>query len=172
MRTAIEKLRPKAFKRLRSTPQSNVKRSDAICKFLILPSFGNPISWDVCSTWTKDGKVYRLYRTTWRYDIDTVAKPEPTRPTIETGCVELKSSELHSILALLTGTAILIYCDNHPFGCDGVSYELTMGNYFCFTTIHWWSELPREWAPLRKATKKLVDLFETTWKQCELPESL
>lgn len=166
-RSRLDILHSKAMRRLRSTPKSQSRLSERVSKFLILPSFGNPISWDVCSAWTGDGKVYRLYRTSWHSEVDAAARKAPTRPTIETGWVELNSSKLHSILALLTGTAIPIYCDNHHTGCDGVSYELTMGDSFCFTTIHWWSEMPREWLPLRDAMRKLLALFEEVWKHHE-----
>ncbi|MFO0815823.1 MAG: hypothetical protein U0796_21610 [Gemmatales bacterium] len=166
------RVRQIAIRRLRQVKLKSSRLASHICKYVELPSFGNAIAWDVLSMLTREGKSLRLYRTCWRYDQDSEAfrspiirlkHPKPYLPTLESGWVELRSSELHGILELLTGTRVPMYCDNHHVGFDGTSFELTMGDAFCFTTIHWWSRLPKEWLPLESAVKKLIRMFEEAW---------
>jgi hypothetical protein len=48
-------------------------------------------------------------------------------------------------------------------GCDGVSFELSVGEFFCNARIGWWCDLPDEWQELGPAVAELAQLFEQAW---------
>ena len=88
------RVRESAYDALRFGTLIDRDRSDAVCQFLILPSFENPISWDVIDVGSnRHGAQNRLYRSCWRMDVDSAAMrspvervkhPRPYAPTFET----------------------------------------------------------------------------------------
>ncbi len=86
-------VRESAYDALRLGTLIDRHRSVPVCQFLILPSFENPVSWDVIKVVSrKDGAQTRLYRSCWRMDVDGQAMsspverlkhPRPYNPTLE-----------------------------------------------------------------------------------------
>ena len=65
-------VRESAYDALRLGTLIERHRSVPMCQFLILPSFENPVSWDVIRVVSrKDGAQTRLYRSCWRMDLDS-----------------------------------------------------------------------------------------------------
>ena len=90
-------VREAAFDALRFGTLVERHRSVPVCQYLILPSFENPISWDVIKVVSRgEGAQTRLYRSTWRLGVDSQAMsspvermkhPRPYKPTLETSWV-------------------------------------------------------------------------------------
>ncbi len=150
------------------------QRSVPMCQYLILPSFENPISWDAIGVVSrKDGAQIRLYRSCWRMDIDAQAMsspverlkhPRPYKPTLETDWVLLDRRKLEAFLERFTAVRIPLTLSTARAGCDGTSFELTVGNSFCNARIAWWQDLPEEWQALHPMIAGLESLFESTWE--------
>jgi hypothetical protein len=45
-------------------------------------------------------------------------------------------------------------------GCDGVSFELSFGSFFCHARIGWWGDLPEEWQELQPLIAEFEALFD------------
>src|SRR5580704_12583934 len=100
-------LRESAYDTLRFGTLIERSRSVPVCQFLILPSFENPFSWDVIKVVSrKEGAQTRLYRSTWRMDVDAHAMsspverlkhPRPYKPTLETDWVLVDATKLEAI---------------------------------------------------------------------------
>jgi hypothetical protein len=168
-------VRESAYDALRLGTPIYRHRSVPLCQFLILPSFENPISWDVIRVVSrKDGAQTRLYRSCWRMDVDSQAMsspverlkhPRPYNPTLETDWVLVDKGKLELILARFNAIRIPLTLANARSGCDGTSFELAVGNFFCNARIGWWSDVPDEWQELRPVVRDLENLFESTWEQ-------
>src|SRR5262249_22098822 len=100
--------RESAFEALRLGTCIGRQRSLAVCQLLILPSFENPVSWDVTEVVSR--QETRLHRSCWRMDVDSQAlrspverakHPRPFRPTLETGWVLVNAGKLDAILSPL-----------------------------------------------------------------------
>jgi hypothetical protein len=150
-------------------------RSIPVCQFLILPSFDNPVSWDVIEVVSrKDGPQTRLYRSTWRMDADDQAMsspierlkhPRPYKPTLETNWVLVDSASLEPILSKIRNIRIPLMLAEASAGCDGTTFELAGGDPFCNARIGWWCDLPKEWQELKPIISELEQLFESTWER-------
>ncbi|WP_254513650.1 hypothetical protein [Anatilimnocola floriformis] len=149
-------------------------RTLPVCQLLILPSFDNPVSWDVVSYFSReDGKQTRLVRSTWRMDVDHEAlrspverqkHPRPYQPTLESGWVLLDAEKLEALLAQVRSIRIPLLVAEAPMGLDGITYELAFGEFFCNSRIVWWCNMPQEWRELEPSVAELERLFESTWE--------
>src|SRR5947209_3792842 len=109
-------LREAAYDGLRLGKYIDCHRSASVCRFLILPSFDNPVSWDVLHVVARRAAAQtRLYRSCWRMDLDEDAMrspverlkhPRPYAPTIETKWVLIDRGHIEAILARLRETPI------------------------------------------------------------------
>jgi hypothetical protein len=168
-------VREAAYDALRLRTPIGRRRSVPTCQFLILPSFENPVSWDVIRVVSrKDGAQTRLYRSCWRMDVDSQAMsspverlkhPRPYNPTLETDWVLIDKGKLDSILARFNAIQIPLTLAATRAGCDGTSFELTVGDFFCNARISWWCDLPEEWQELRPVVADIESLFEATWQR-------
>jgi hypothetical protein len=167
-------VREAAFDALRFGTLIERHRSVPVCQYLILPSFENPISWDVIKVVSRgQGAQTRLYRSTWRMDVDSQAMsspvermkhPRPYKSTLETDWVLVDAKKLEAILSRIRGVRIPLMLANAPKGCDGTSFELAVGDFFCNARIGWWCEMPKEWQELVPVVTELALLFESTWE--------
>jgi hypothetical protein len=166
-------VRESAYEALRLGTLIDRHRSVPICQFLILPSFENPVSWDMIRVVSRnDGAQTRLYRSCWRMDIDSHAMsspverlkhPRPYKPTLETDWVLVDRTKLEAILARFNSARIPLSLATARTGCDGTSFELAVGDFFCNARIGWWCDLPEEWQELRPVVADLESLFESAW---------
>ncbi len=168
-------VRESAFDTLRLGTLIDRHRSVPLCQFLILPSFENPISWDVIEVVSRgEGAQTRLYRSTWRMDVDNQAMsspverlkhPRPYKPTLETDWVLVDANRLEVILSRIRSVRIPLMLANPAGGCDGTSFELAVGHFFCNARIGWWCDMPKEWQELVPVVNELERLFESTWER-------
>ena len=168
-------VRESAYDALRLGTLIDRHRSVPMCQFLILPSFENPVSWDVIRVVSRQaGAQTRLYRSTWRMDVDSQAMsspverlkhPRPYTPTLETDWVLVDKGKLEAILAHFNAVRIPLTLASARAGCDGTSFELAIGDFFCNARIGWWCDLPEEWKELRPVVAELESLFESTWER-------
>ena len=142
-----------------------------ICQYLVLPSFENPVSWDVIRIASSGSDEARLYRSCWRMDIDLQALSTPIErlkhrrpfvPAVEVGFAPIDLSQIEKLLAQFRNVRVSLAVTNPSVGCDGESYELTIGGAFCHARIAWWDQLPNEWRGLAPAIAELSSLFEST----------
>jgi hypothetical protein len=167
-------VREAAYQSLRFGTLIERHRSVPECQLLILPSFENPISWDVVRlVSSKEGPQVRLYRSTWRMDVDLRAfespverlkQPRAYTPTLETDWVLIDAGKLETILLRIASIRIPLMLSQHRVGCDGTSFELAVGGFFCNARVGWWCDLPTEWQELGPVVTELQHLFESTWK--------
>jgi hypothetical protein len=146
------------------------------CQLLILPSFENPVCWDVLDIDFDDNDTAgtRLHRTCWRMDVDSEAlndpierlkHPRPYLPTMETDSADLDRATLQAVLAKFSEIPMRLNVKSSNMGCDGTTFEFACGHYFWNARLRWWNELPAEWQSLREPLQELQDLFESAWKQ-------
>jgi hypothetical protein len=156
-------------------------RSVPVCQILILPSFENPVSWDVIRVAARGlGAQTRLYRSCWRMDIDCentrspverLKHPRPYIPTIDVDWVLIDRALVETIIGRLRATPILLALASRPVGCDGVTFELSIGDFFCNARISWWCELPEEWKQIRPVVTELEGVFIQAWTTRSEPGS-
>jgi hypothetical protein len=168
-------VRESAYDALRLGTPIEHRRSVPMCQFLILPSFENPVSWDVIRVVSREyGAQTRLYRSCWRMDLDSKAMsspverlkhPRPYNPTLETDWVLVDKGKLEAILARFNVIRIPLTLATARAGCDGTSFELAVGDFFCSARIGWWCDLPEEWQELSPVVAELENLFESTWER-------
>src|SRR6516162_1051344 len=140
-------VRESAYDALRLGTLIERHRSVPVCQFLILPSFENPVSWDAIKVVSrKDGAQTRLYRSTWRMDIDDQAMsspverqkhPRPYKPTLETDSVLIDAAKLEAVLSRIRSVRVPLLMAESRAGCDGTSFELAVGEFFCNARIGW-----------------------------------
>jgi hypothetical protein len=145
-----------------------------VCRFVVLPSFENPVAWEVRSLPIPGQPPRpRLFRSCWRMDVDLDAlgspverlrHPRPYRPTIEAGSVPIGAPELEALIQRLRGTPIPLAVVDPPGGVDGTTYELEVARYFCNARITWWVRLPQEWTALGPVVDAMTSLFESSWR--------
>lgn len=104
----------------------------SVLQYLILPSFENPISWDVIKVVSRGEAQTRLYRFTWRMDVDGQAMaspvermkhPRPYKATLETDWVLVDAKKLEAILSRIGSVRIPLLLASAPGGCDGTSFD-------------------------------------------------
>ena len=168
-------VRESAYDALRLGTCIDRHRSAPVCQLLILPSFENPVSWDVIRIVSRQsGAQTRLYRSCWRMDVDSQAMsspverlkhPRPYKPTLETDWTLVDARKLEAILSRFGGIRVPLTLATAPVGCDGTSFELALGHSFCHARIGWWCDMPEEWHELGPVVAELERLFESTWEQ-------
>ncbi|MBI2827408.1 MAG: addiction module protein [Planctomycetia bacterium] len=146
----------------------------SVCQLLILPSFENAVSWDVVHVTARRADPHtRLYRSCWRMDIDEQAMrspvermkhPRPYTPTVEVDWVLIDGEHVESILARLRTFRVPLAVANPSVGCDGTTFELFVGEFFCNARICWWCDLPEEWRELQPVITDLEHLFSQAWE--------
>jgi hypothetical protein len=169
------RIRKAAYDALRRGAFIERDRSLSLCQYLILPSFDNPISWDVVKgVRNRNEAQTRLYRSRWRMDFDGQALsspaerinyPRPYKPTFESEWVLIDEKKVEAILVQFNAIRIPLTPANAPIGCDGTSFELAIGHPFCNARIAWWYELPEDWRELQPVVADLENLFLSTWEQ-------
>jgi hypothetical protein len=145
-----------------------------VCRFVILPSFGNSVAWEVRSRPVRARPAeLRLFRSCWRMDLDLqhfgsplerLKHPRPYRPTVEVGSVLVDADRINALVHRFGCTPIPLGVAVPPVGCDGTIYELDIGNFFCHARIAWWVSLPLEWKALEPIIEDMVALFELAWQ--------
>lgn len=166
-------VRKTAYDALRFGTLIDRHRSKTVCQLLIMPSFQNAICWDVVDVRPKrEDAQMRLHRSCWRMDVDWQALSSPIKrlkhprsyhPTLETGWVVLNAQKLEAIFEHFRTVSIPVVPRDVHVGCDGTSYEFTVGDHFSSVRISWWCELPPEWKHLAPLIAELERLFESTW---------
>lgn len=74
--------------------------------------------------------------------------------TPDTALIEEAAARLCAIqVSLLVPTRDIV-------GCDGDSYELTLGSQFSKVTLCWWEEPPAEWSEAGAVTWSLLEHLE------------
>lgn len=144
------------------------------CRLVILPSFNNPVAWEVRSLPVRGKPAQpRLFRSCWRMDVDLQALGSPVerlkhpreyRPTVEVGSAPIDPARIDGLVRRFRMISIPLAVAEGPCGCDGTNYELEMGDFFCHARIGWWVRLPREWEALDPVVAEMVDLFESSWR--------
>lgn len=144
-----------------------------VCQFLILPAFENPTSWDVVQAIPRvGGPQTRLYRSCWRMDVDDevmsspverLKHPRPLRPTIEVGWAPVDPARIEALVARFRAVKVPLAVAQPHSGCDGISYELSLGDFFCSARVGWWCDLPDEWRDLGPLVAELEQLFDQAW---------
>jgi hypothetical protein len=151
------------------------QRTVTICRLVTLPSFGNPVGWDLLQFRHshKEGFQSRLYRSCWRMDLDAEAfrspverakYPKPFQPTIEIDYELVEMTWVESLGKDLQKCCLPLSVPNTPMGLDGTMLELVVGDSFCQARIAWWSRLPAEWKDLQPILTKLDRLIAVAWK--------
>ena len=173
-------IREEAYNGLQSGKYIDRFRSVSVCRYLILPSFENPVSWDVIRVVARRAEAQtRLYRSCWRMDIDQQAMrspierlkhPRPYTPTIEVNCVSIDRNQVEAVLSQIRFKPIPLAIEHPPAGCDGTSFELALGDFFCNARIRWWCDLPTEWKDLKPVVAELKQLFERAWENAAKPD--
>ena len=143
----------------------------------IQPSFTNSISFAIIET--RKAHDYFVVRTCWRRDKDW---PQSTfdkikfdivrqDPTIEQHTAECDAGWVQRAIARIREIAVPLLI-KPPMGCDGVAYELTLGDVFGGITIRWWSIGPKEWNKLIETVESLIrDLDSDKFSFSETPLS-
>jgi hypothetical protein len=148
-------------------------RSVPVCQYLVLPAFENPVSWDVIRVVSRTaGAQTRLYRSCWRMDLDDRAMsspverlkhPRPFKPTVEVDWVLVELARVEELVARFRSVRVPLAVARSHSGCDGVSFELSVGEFFCNARIGWWCDLPDEWLELQPVVSDVAQLFERAW---------
>jgi hypothetical protein len=167
------RLKELAYETLRLGRYLDRHLSVPICQFLTLPSFENPFGWDVIQmVSSQEVAQTRLYRSCWRMDLDSQAMssplerlkhPHPLSPTIEVNWVLVDALKLEKILSQLHNIQIPLTLPIQQIGCDGTSFELAIGDFFCNARIGWWCDMPEEWKELQPVVTELERLFKFSW---------
>ncbi len=168
------KLQELACNALRLSTAIDRHQAIPICQLLTLPSFENPVSWDVIKMMSRQSRgETRLYRSCWRMDLDSQAMsspmerlkhPYPFIPTIESDWILVDTTQLEAVLSRLQSIQIPLMLPSPQIGFDGTSFELALGDFFCNARIRWWFEMPTEWRELQPVVTELEQLFESSWK--------
>jgi hypothetical protein len=166
-------IRDEVYEGLRLGTYIDRQHSVLVCRYLILPAFENPVSWDVVRVVARGaGAQTRLYRVCWRMDLDERAlsspverlkHPRPFRPTVEVDWGPIDLPRVEALLARLGSIRLPLAVANARSGCDGVSFEFRIGGAFCSAHIRWWCDMPDEWRELRPVVSELAELFEQVW---------
>ncbi|MCA9095540.1 MAG: hypothetical protein KDA68_18805 [Planctomycetaceae bacterium] len=168
-------VRTSAYNALRFGTLIERHRSVPVCQLLILPSFENPVSWDVVKVVSrKEDAQTRLHRSTWRMDVDCrvmsspierLKNPRPYLPTLETEWLFIDAAKLENVLSKLRSIRIPLLIAGTQGGLDGTSFELAVGEFSCNARIRWWCDMPKEWQELASVVAELDSLFQETWKR-------
>ncbi len=168
-------VREAAYDGLRLGTYVDRHRSIPVCQYLILPSFENPVSWDVIRVAARRaGAQTRLYRSCWRMDVDSEAMrtpverlkhPKPYLPTIEADWALIDLSTVQESLSRLRSAPVPLAIAEPVVGCDGTTFELSVGEFFCNARISWWCDLPKDWQSLRPIIVELEQAFEQAWER-------
>jgi hypothetical protein len=144
------------------------------CRIVILPSFENCVAWDArVIRKRRRPPEHRLYRSCWRMDTDTqnllsplerLKHPRPYRPTVEVRATAIDGARIDELVQRFCGLPIPLGVAAPPIGCDGTSYELQLGHFFCHARIGWWNSLPAEWKAIEPLVDELISLFEFSWR--------
>jgi hypothetical protein len=165
-------LRDGVFSALRSGKYLTLQRGVRACQLLELPSFDNPVSWDIVKINARRCRESQLFRTCWRWDqdIETFSNPVERQkygatflPTIETGHVLVDHERIDALLVRIRSVPVSLAIAHPSLGLDGISYEFAVGEPFCNSRIHWWQRLPDEWRELEPIIADFRRFFETTW---------
>jgi len=97
--------------------------------------------------------------------VERLKRPRPYNPTLETDWVLVDKGKLEAILSPLCAIRIPLTLPSARAGCDGTSFELAVGDFFCNARIGWWCDLPDEWQELRPVVAELERLFESAWER-------
>ncbi len=140
-----------------------------IIQLLVLPALGGSVCCIEARTLRRQTSGYLLATLRWEYEQDTdrirawqTASPPIDRPqpTI-TSRTQVRQDEIvERLLNQLRSAQIPAWVDDRHAGLDGTSYELALGEGFCYVRYHWWAELPESWQPLAPTVNAILDLSE------------
>jgi hypothetical protein len=176
LRWEYDAIRESAYYVLRNCKRIPLERYVPQCQFLILPSFDDPVSWDIVQTYADGDFKTHLYRTTWCsiHDLQTLESPEERskpagsyRPTFKSQRVLVDVEQLTSIVSRLQAIRIPLGMTDETMGLDGVDFELAMNGSIWSTRIQWWCDLPPEWQELKPAVTDLEKLLKSAWEATE-----
>jgi hypothetical protein len=122
---------------------------------LILPSFDEAVSWDVCREQSTSGdRRYFAVQTRWKRQVDMkmfetpverLRHPKALYPTLGANTFEISSDAVERFLDKLRTATIPAYVEAKSIGADGTRYELSFDDYFVGARYSWWEEPPDEW---------------------------
>src|SRR5688500_6819085 len=87
--------------------------------------------------------------------VERLKHPRPYQPTLETDWALLDAARLDAILSRIRHVRIPLSLADAIAGCDGTSFELAVGDFFCNARIGWWCEMPKEWQELAPVVTEL-----------------
>jgi hypothetical protein len=145
----------------------------SLCRLAVLPSFENSIAWDVRALpVTTEPSELRLFRSCWRLDMDQqvfrsplerLKHARPYRPTVEVDSVPIDAAKFEGLISRLQAIPIPLAVAESSIGCDGTSYELSIGHLFCHSRIVWWERLPHEWKAIEPVVEAMMTFFDSSW---------
>ena len=166
-------LRDEVFEALRRGTYSKSHGVARVLRYLMLPSFHNPVSWDVVrSSSNSNNGVFSLVRTCWRMDLDgwefespirRLRHPRPFKPTIEVDCVPLEAVQIETKIASFQTIHAPFFPTSIGMCLDGTLFELTIGNSYCNTRVAWCCTMPAEWRKMSNFINEMAQLFEDAW---------
>ena len=91
--------------------------------------------------------------------------PRPYKPTLETDWVLVDAEKREAVISRIRSIRIPLLMAETEAGCDGTTFELAVGEFFCNARIGWWCEMPKEWQEFVPVVTELERLFESTWRR-------
>lgn len=153
------------------------RRSERLLRIVYLPSFEDAVGWELFEVREGDTPASALaHRTTWRQEQDLRSFGGPqdrlaalrhkfhgdaTEPTLAYKSVTPHLRLVRDATARLAAMQVsLRNPSSKSMGCDGDSYELTLGDFWVEVTLRWWEEPPAEWSEAGAVTKTLLEHLE------------
>ncbi len=143
-----------------------------IIQLLVLPALRGPVCCIETRTLRRQSSGYLLATLRWEVEQDAdrirawqtanrlTDRPQPTI----TSRTQVRHDEIvERLLNQMRSAQIPAWVDDRHSGLDGTSYELALGEAFCYVRYHWWAELPESWQPLAPIVSAILDLSEKTF---------
>jgi hypothetical protein len=165
-------------RRLRTHAYLDTQNVRHVFQFLELPSFTQPVAWDVFRRFDRSkGDEYLLVRTTWQQDLDAakldtpverLKHPYPLTPTIQAHQLRVKSAVLAELVEKL-GKVEIILGTSGGIGLDGTFYEVaieqTAGAMEGGATVRvrWWGTASEQWKGMAAWHTRAQEVFYQAW---------
>jgi hypothetical protein len=181
----FQELNQKAQLQMRDATSREAFQGFQLLRLSISPSFENPRIWvlhqknlDFANSSELRSFGVRQVMWDWKPDEQRVqnllddkinrlryrhGKLEEQEPTIEISDKVLDPGAVNDWFAQFRKLQIPLDIEMpNMLGADGTSFTLEVcNNYMWGVTLSWWSHQPPEWAPLRRLTRQLLEIFET-----------
>jgi len=171
-----DRMRLNAIERIRNgfTPEtSSGGRLNCCVALMEDPAFDDVIGWQIFAE-RLDGEsvphAYHATRAVWKQEVDSRRVFSPIdrlallrikylrdlMPTITFSQHPLDPDVIEPILVRLSSISVPLTAPKGSIGLDGVSYELTLGDFWAGVTFHWWMQCPEAWKDLGEAAMDLL----------------